>query len=130
METVPKRNQLLVHKYNKHAHELPAIAISTEVIIQNNDRNKKWDRRGRVVEVLPNRQYRIRMLHSGRVTLQNRRFIREFTAIKPPINQMIPSGPSFMEQSLPEQPISDINIKSCRAGRQYESRHNSRRIKR
>ena len=37
---------------------------------------KKWDKTGVVEEVLGNRQYRIRMEDSGRMTIRNRRFLR------------------------------------------------------
>ena len=47
------------------------------------EKNKKWERAGRIVEVLLHRQYRIRMFHSGRVALRNRRFLRKYTAIHP-----------------------------------------------
>ena len=44
------------------------------------EKNKKWERAGRIVV---HRQYRIRMFHSGRVALRNRRFFRKYTAIHP-----------------------------------------------
>ena len=46
---------------------------------------RKWDRTGRITEVLPHRQYHVRMDGSGCITLRNRRFIREYTAGKPPL---------------------------------------------
>ena len=88
-----KRNQALVKKYNAHARELQPLAVTTDVVVQNQTKRKRWDRRGRIVEALPNRQYRVRMYPSGRISLQNRRFLREFTAIEPP--------PSFISPSIP-----------------------------
>ena len=85
-----KRNHILVQKHDAKAHELTPITLGTNVVVQGKD--KKWDRTGRIVEVLPNRQYRIRMFHSGRVTLCNCRFIREYTAITPEVHQPIPSA--------------------------------------
>jgi hypothetical protein len=51
------------------------------VVVQGE--TKRWEHTGRIVEVLPYRQYRIRMFHSGRVILRNRRFLREYTTIHP-----------------------------------------------
>jgi hypothetical protein len=51
------------------------------VVVQRE--TKRWEHTGRIVEVLPYRQYRIRMFHSGRVILRNRRFLREYTTIHP-----------------------------------------------
>jgi hypothetical protein len=49
------------------------------VVVQGE--TKRWEHTCRIVEVLPYRQYRIRMFHSGRVILRNRRFLREYTTI-------------------------------------------------
>ena len=38
--------------------------------------NGLWNKTGRIVEVLPHRQYRIRVDGSGRTTLRNRRFLK------------------------------------------------------
>ena len=53
------------------------------------------------------------MYPSGRITLQNRRFIREYTTIQPPSNHIIPSGPiikahseSMIQHSM-QNPISN-----------------------
>ena len=105
-----KRNQVLIHKYNATAHELPELAVGTEVVVQREDRHKQWDRRGHIVQALPNRQYRIRMLPSGRITLRNQRFIRKFTCINAPMLKIIPSGPDIQNtvqllQSTIETPL-------------------------
>ena len=71
-----KRNHILVQKHDAKVHELTPLTLGTNVVVQGKD--KKWDRTGRIVEVLPNRQYRIRMFHSGRVTLCNRCYLREY----------------------------------------------------
>ena len=85
------RNQHLTEKYNSHAKELPSLSVGTEVLVQNQRKGKRWDKRGRIVEVLPNRQYHIRMFPSGRVTLQNRRFIRICTDAPLQNTTLIPS---------------------------------------
>ena len=73
------RNKRLTENYNAHARELPPLTVGTQVLVQNLKKGKRWDKRGRIVEVLPNRQYHICMYPSGRITLQNRRFIRVCT---------------------------------------------------
>ena len=62
-----KRNKILVEKYNATVRNLPPLLLGTNVAVQGDDR--KWSRIGRIVEVLPNRQYGVRMFHLGRVTL-------------------------------------------------------------
>ena len=84
-----KRNHILVQKHDAKAHELP-LTLGTNVVVQG--KGKKWDRTGHIVEVLPNRQYCICIFDSGRVTLCNWRFIREYIAIAPEVHQPIPSA--------------------------------------
>ena len=86
-----RRNEIIKQKYDKRARNLPVLSVGDSVVVQNQRTGKKWDRLGRIVEVLPHRQYRIRMIPSGRITLINRRFIRPYTIAKP--TQMRPTGP-------------------------------------
>ena len=69
-----KRDILLKEKYNAGAHPLLPLQPQDSVLIQCQG---KWNRSGKIVEALPNRQYRIRMDGSGRVTLRNRRFLKK-----------------------------------------------------
>ena len=52
-------------------------------MVQNQAGNKplRWSRRGVVVDVLPNRQYKVRMDGSRMITLRNRKCPRKFTPI-------------------------------------------------
>ena len=61
------------------ARELLPFTEGINVVVQG--ANNKWENTGRIVNVLPNRQYKIRMFHSGRMTLRNRRFLREYSPI-------------------------------------------------
>ena len=45
-------------------------------------RKKKWEKHGLVVKKLQNRQYRIKLLGSGRIILRNRRFIKQFSTVQ------------------------------------------------
>ena len=66
---------------------------------------------GKIVEALANRQYRIRMNHSGRVTLQNRKFLKHCLPITPPAPTPLPTPyipddyPTPTESSKVTQPI-------------------------
>ena len=76
-----QRNHILAEEYNRHTRSLKPLSGGTHVLIQGKD--KRWNRQGEVVECLNNRQYRIRLLGSGRVTLRNRRFIKPCHQTKP-----------------------------------------------
>ena len=67
------RDQTLCDAYNTTAHPLEPLNVQTPVMIQTKGR---WDKSGRIVEVLEHRQYRVRVNGSGRVTIRNRRFLR------------------------------------------------------
>ena len=87
-----KRNKDLETNYNEHSHSLEPLEIQTPVRIQENG---SWAKTGRVVEVLPNRQYQIRMDGSGRLSLRNRRFLK-------PIQMEVRKSGKF---TLPNFPI-------------------------
>ena len=74
-EALAERNAALVERYNRSVRSLPSVSVGSQVAIQN-PCTKCWDRVGHVVENLPNRQYRVRVGHSGRVALCNRCFLR------------------------------------------------------
>ena len=63
------------------------------------------DRTGRIVEVLPFRQYRVRMDGSGRVTIRNRRFLKPVNEEKPRV--LLP-GPVTSEDDI-VSPDSEAN---------------------
>ena len=83
---IERRNANDTTRYNSTAHDLPPLVPRTPVTIQT---KRKWDRSGVVVEVLPNRQYRIKVDGSGRVVLRNRRFLKPAISRK---RVMIPSA--------------------------------------
>ena len=61
--------------FNKSAKNLQAVQPGNEVVCQN-PKSHKWDKSGKVIESLPFRQYRIKLDGTGRITLRNRRHIR------------------------------------------------------
>ena len=75
---------MITTRYNATAHDLKPLPVGSTVIIQNIKKNSKhWDKSGCIVETLPNRQYCIHVDGSGRITLQNRRFIKPSAILYP-----------------------------------------------
>ncbi len=83
-------------KWSATTKSLPPLRIGDHVFLQNQSGNypKRWDKRGVVIEVLQNHQYRLRVDGSRRVTLRNRQFLRRFQAMeaKPFVAQPPPIG--------------------------------------
>ena len=63
---------------------LPPLELGDHVMVQNQTGNQplRWAKRGVVVEVLPYRQYKVRMDGSRRISLRNRKFLRKFIPIR------------------------------------------------
>ena len=68
-------NRKIMERYES-SKDLPPITVGTKVHIQNHA-NNRWDRTGTVKEVLPFRQYTVRMDGSGRLTKRNRRHLKK-----------------------------------------------------
>ena len=68
---------------SEHTRDLPPLSKGDNVLVQNQLGNspKRWERRGRVVDVLPHRQYQVLLDGSRRLTLRNRQFLRKFTPL-------------------------------------------------
>ena len=64
----------MIEDYDRTAHTLPPLNVGTYVALQ--DPHNRWNRTGRIVEALADRQYRVRVDGSGRITLRNRRFLK------------------------------------------------------
>ena len=96
-----RRDQEIQTSYNATAHPIAPLATQTPVMIQTKG---KWNKSGRIVEVLPHRQYRVRVDGSGRVTLRNRRFLKPMAENRSPTVSPFPSGPS--PPTHPVMPLS------------------------
>lgn len=73
------RNNRIAKLYNKHAHSLKPLQLGIPVLVQNKHDKRhmnKWNLSGRIVEILPHRQYKVRLDGSGRVSLRNRKHIK------------------------------------------------------
>ena len=102
---------------DRHARQLPPLPTGATVVIQNQSgpHSKRWDRTGVVVEVKPHDQYLVKVHGSGRVTLRNRRFLRQITSLSPP-GQQFPSipvcSPSSPHNAGPTQPTPPFRPRS------------------
>merc|ERR1711888_275636 len=76
-------------KWSQKTRDLDMLEVGTPVIIQNQTGNNptKWDKTGVVLENKPHSQVLVRVDGSRRVTLRNRRFIRE---LNPSLTRMTP----------------------------------------
>ena len=96
----------LIAFHTSTAHALSPLRKCNTVSIQNPN-SHWWDIAGRIVETLPNRQYRIRVAGSGRITLRNHRFPRKLKTpiIETPIPSALPLSlePTITDMSIPHQ---------------------------
>ena len=89
-----------------YTKEHPTLPVGTSVAVQNQTgRNKtKWDKTGVILENKPHKQVLIRMDGSRRMTLRNRKFIKQ---IIPPVATRPPQHQQQMPQiqSMPDTPV-------------------------
>ena len=74
-------------RWAEHTKRLPPLTVGDRVRIQNQigPEPLKWDKTGQVVEVRQHDQYVVRVDGSGRVTLRNRKFLRKYIPVQPPL---------------------------------------------
>ena len=67
----------------EHTQRLPPLRVGDFVRIQKQTRSHpiKWDKTVRVIEVRQYDQYAIRVDGSGRITIENRKFLRHYTPV-------------------------------------------------
>ena len=68
----------------EHGKNLPDLKIGDSVLVQNQLGNepRRWERRGKIVEVMPFRQYKVMLDGSRRITLRKRKFVRKYQPLK------------------------------------------------
>ena len=126
-----KRNAKLVERYNRHTHNLCPLQAGDNVTIQN-PLNRRWNTTGKIISALPERQYKIRVDGSGRITLRNRRFLKKCN-LKPtptPIPSATP-GPRIpsTNATVTHPPLSPCDS-TCTATRpQQQTTHISPRLR-
>ena len=77
------RHMKIAERLTEHTQRLPPLRVGDFVRIQNQTGRHplKWDRTRRVIEVRQYDQYAIRVDGSGRITMRNRKFLRQYTPI-------------------------------------------------
>ena len=79
-QLVGTRNNHLFRNQRNQSQNLPNLNIGMKVAIQDQRSMKsfrKWNRTGTIIETLPHRQYQVKLDGSGRVTLRNRKFLKQ-----------------------------------------------------
>ena len=68
--------------WSEHTKKLPPLKVGDKVFIQNQVGNnpRRWERTGTVVETKEHDQYNVKVNGTGRLTLRNRRFLRQFSS--------------------------------------------------
>ena len=105
------KNKKLAEYYDSRTHTHQPIVLGTPVLVQNKHLKRnmnKWTLSGCVVEVLPYRQYKVKMDGSGRITRRNRRHLR-------PITSSVKSQVPFLKPKKSSRDISR-NIVTSPAG--------------
>ena len=100
---LPNRSAKAQENLSTHVKEHAPLELEDSVMVQNQAGNNalRCSRRGVVVEVLPNRQYRVRMVGSRRIRLRNRKFPRKFTPIHENLGDKIRKLPKLSQYTPP-----------------------------
>lgn len=95
----------VVDRYNQHTRPLCDLDVGNVVLLQNQNGScpRRWDLTGVIVDKLDNRQYRVKIDGSGRVTLRNRRFLK---LLQPFMHQSHSNSPSSAP-SVPARPTPE-----------------------
>ena len=130
-EILHKRNAKLVERYNRHTHNLCPLQAGDTVTIQN-PLNRWWNTTGKIISALPERQYKIRVDGSGRITLRNRSFLKK-CKLKP-TSTPIPSvtlGPTIpsTNATVMHPPLSPCNSTYTAIRPQQQTTHISPRLR-
>ena len=86
-EALRNRHQQAAERWSRDTKRLPPLIVGDLVRLQNQTgpHPLKWDRTGRVIEVKQFDQYVVKVDGSGRVTLRNRKFLRKYVPVHPPL---------------------------------------------
>ena len=84
-DALRNRHMRSAERWSEHTKRLPPLTVGDHVRVQNQmgPHPLKWDKTGVVVEVRQFDQYVIRVDGSGRVTLRNRKFLRQYVPVYP-----------------------------------------------
>ena len=100
-----------------HVKEHAPLELGDHVMVQNQTGNQplRWSKRGVVVQVLPNRQYQVRMDGSRRITLRNRKFLRKFMPLHEDPSDRLKQPPTSVPDITPvsQQPSPTYPAVPC-----------------
>ena len=109
-----RRASKIQERLSEHSKDLGPLKINDAVFVQNQlgYHPKRWDKRGTIIEVLPHRQYKVRMDGSRKISLRNRQFLRKFTPLDHRAPGHLQSGQhgDRREPSTPVVPNQDVLI--------------------
>ena len=110
-EALRNRHMRAAERWSEHTRKLPPLITGNHVRIQNQTgpHPTKWDKTGIVIEVLQHDQYRIKIDGSGRITLRNRKFLRQFT----PVQKQPPRHTIDADIRLTAKPTTPENTTTC-----------------
>ena len=79
-EALRNRHMKMAERLTEHTQRLPPLKVGDKVRIQNQTgpHPTKWDKTGTVIEVRQFDQYLTKVDGSGRATLRNRKFLRQY----------------------------------------------------
>ena len=99
-----------VHKSQNNHNSLPPLTPGQHVLIQNGEGRAplRWDRSGMIVEVLPHRQYRVKVDGSGRPWLRNRVQLKPYVPQTVPPTATTPSASITIPEVTPAAPSAQI----------------------
>jgi len=85
-EALRNRHMKAAERWTEHTKGLPPLRFGDHVRIQNQTgpHPTKWDKTGVVIEVRQFDQYNVRIDGSGRVTLRNCKFLRQYVPVQTP----------------------------------------------
>ena len=112
-EALRNRHMMAAERWSEHTRQLPQLKVGDTVRIQNQTGNypRRWDKTGRIVEVRQHDQYMVRVDGSGRATLRNRRFLRQYT----------PYVPRNFRRIQQYEPAINLNLQQYFDAEQHES---------
>ena len=101
----------MTESYDKGSRSLPTLSVGDHIRVQNQTTNRttKWEKTGRVVKDLGNRQYEIMMDGSRRETMRNRRHLRRIPGKHVVIEEGEEEDEDTSETPVPAIPASPVS---------------------
>ena len=111
-----ERHKQLTQRYNSRTRKLQPLTVGKKVLIQNMV-TKRWGRPAVVIEVMPNRKYRLKLDDTGNVTIRNRRFLKPASKLLQQHGSVRVSGPIISPQQAAH--TSNHNVHPAEVEREH-----------